>query len=147
MSTIIIDNYDSFTFNLYQMLGELVQGSIDVFRNDEISLSRLKSLNPSRIVLSPGPGHPAIDRDFGVCKEVIQQTDKLSCPVLGICLGHQGIVQHLGGKVIKAPQIVHGKKSDITLTAQSPLFITCLITLPPCATIHLLLAKKIFLVI
>ncbi len=122
MKIVIIDNYDSFTFNLYQMLAEVGADEISVFRNDEINFARIKSLAPQRVVLSPGPGHPAIDKDFGVCKDIITQVNSLACPVLGICLGHQGIVQHLGGKVIGAPQIVHGKSSEIKITAKSPLF-------------------------
>jgi anthranilate synthase component II len=122
MKIVIIDNYDSFTFNLYQMLGEIGGEDISVFRNDEIDFKKLKDLAPQRIVLSPGPGHPAVDKDFGICKDIIKYAQSLACPVLGICLGHQGIVQHLGGKVIGAPQIVHGKSSQIKITANSPIF-------------------------
>lgn len=122
MKIIIIDNYDSFTFNLYQMLAEVGANDISVFRNDEIDFKELKDLNPQRIVLSPGPGHPGVDSDFGVCKEIIKNSANLTCPILGICLGHQGIVQHLGGSVIGAPEIVHGKSSEITITASSPIF-------------------------
>ncbi len=122
MKIVIIDNYDSFTFNLYQMLTGVGSHEVSVFRNDEIDLKALKDLAPQRIVLSPGPGHPAIDSDFGVCKDIIKNAQVLACPILGICLGHQGIVQHLGGKVIGAPQIVHGKSSEIKITAKSPIF-------------------------
>ncbi len=122
MKVIIIDNYDSFTFNLYQMLAEVGADDISVFRNDEIDLKGIKDLKPQRLVLSPGPGHPAVDSDFGVCKEIIKQSPSVACPILGICLGHQGIVQHSGGKVIGAPQIVHGKSSEIKITGNSPLF-------------------------
>ncbi len=122
MKIVIIDNYDSFTFNLYQMLTEIGPHKVSVFRNDEIDLQSLKDLDAQRIVLSPGPGHPAIETDFGVCKDIIKNARTLACPVLGICLGHQGIVQHLGGKVIGAPQIVHGKSSEIKITAESSIF-------------------------
>jgi anthranilate synthase/aminodeoxychorismate synthase-like glutamine amidotransferase len=122
MKVLIIDNYDSFTFNLYQMLAESGADEIAVCRNDEIDLQGIKELAPDRIVLSPGPGHPGVDSDFGVCKDIILHASELGCPVLGICLGHQGIVQHLGGKVIGAPQIVHGKSSEIKITGNSPLF-------------------------
>jgi anthranilate synthase/aminodeoxychorismate synthase-like glutamine amidotransferase len=109
MKTLIIDNYDSFTYNLYQYLGEL-GGEPVVYRNDEITLDEIRELNPTHIVISPGPGHPAKDKDFGVCKEVILQIDK---PVLGVCLGHQGIALLHGGEVIKAPEIMHGKVSEV----------------------------------
>lgn len=98
--------------------GEMVQ----VFRNDRIDLAGLLALQPSCLILSPGPGHPANESDFGVCKDVILRQQKLACPVLGVCLGHQGIVQHLGGMVIGAPEIVHGKSSTVRITAASPLF-------------------------
>jgi anthranilate synthase/aminodeoxychorismate synthase-like glutamine amidotransferase len=119
---LIIDNYDSFTYNLYQLLQESVSGNVEVHRNDKISFEQVQKLAPQRIVLSPGPGHPAIDEDFGICKEIIVKQSMLQCPILGVCLGHQGIVQHLGGKVVRAPQIVHGKSSEIVLNGKSPLF-------------------------
>ena len=122
MNVVIIDNYDSFTFNLYQMLFEVGASNVRVFRNDTIDLAGIKKLKPQRIVLSPGPGHPGVDRDFGICKEIIKESGGLNCPVLGICLGHQGIVQHLGGSVTGAPQIVHGKSSSIKIIGQSPIF-------------------------
>jgi len=121
MKVLIIDNYDSFTFNLYQMLQVMVSEKIEVYRNDAIDLSKLNDLRPDKIVLSPGPGHPQNDGDFGICKEIIKHNDKLGCPVLGVCLGHQGIVHHLGGKVVRAPQIVHGKTSKIRIIGNSPL--------------------------
>jgi anthranilate synthase/aminodeoxychorismate synthase-like glutamine amidotransferase len=122
MKVVIIDNYDSFTYNLYQMLYEVGADNVEVFRNDEIDMASLLQLKPGRIVLSPGPGHPAVDGDFGVCKDIIKQATKTTCPILGICLGHQGIVEHLGGKVTGAPQIVHGKSSTINVIGTSPLF-------------------------
>lgn len=122
MSLVIIDNYDSFTFNLFQMLQPLISEPIRVFRNDEITFEELRNLNPDHVVLSPGPGHPGNDSDFGVCKDVILNRKSLKSAVLGVCLGHQGIVHHLGGKVVRAPQIIHGKTSKIRVKSTSPLF-------------------------
>lgn len=122
MKVIIIDNYDSFTFNLFQMLQPLVDEPIEVFRNDEIDFAAVKEKNPQRVVLSPGPGHPAKPEDFGVCSEIILNRHKLGASVLGVCLGHQGIVHYLGGQVIAAAEIVHGKTSKIDITYDSPLF-------------------------
>ncbi len=108
---LVIDNYDSFTYNLHQYLCELGAES-HVIRNDAIDLHGIRALDPSHIVLSPGPGSPDKPRDFGVCADVI--TAKLGRPVLGVCLGHQGIAHHLGGRVVRAPEIVHGKTDVIT---------------------------------
>lgn len=122
MKVVIIDNYDSFTFNLFQMLQPLVDEEIAVYRNDEISFEELKAKKADRLVMSPGPGHPEKDEDFGICKQIILKRKELNAPILGVCLGHQGIVHHLGGKVIRAPHIVHGKTSKIVLKDKSPLF-------------------------
>jgi len=122
MPIVLIDNYDSFTFNLYQMVQVLTNETVEVYRNDRIDFDGLKALKPTRVILSPGPGHPGNEDDFGVCKDVILRQEELACPVLGVCLGHQGIVHHLGGTVTGAPQIVHGKSSQVELTAHSPLF-------------------------
>jgi len=122
MTVVIIDNYDSFTYNLYQMVQTATTEVVAVFRNDKIDLARLLEMRPARLILSPGPGHPANDSDFGVCKEVIVKQEQLACPVLGVCLGHQGIVHHLGGQVVGAPQIVHGKSSRVEVIAATPLF-------------------------
>lgn len=103
----LIDNYDSFTFNLYQYLSEFAETK--VFRNDEITIEELRGLNPKGIVISPGPGIP---EDAGISIEVIQKLgDKI--PILGICLGHQSIAVAFGGRVIRANQIFHGKTSKI----------------------------------
>jgi anthranilate synthase/aminodeoxychorismate synthase-like glutamine amidotransferase len=122
MKLFIIDNYDSFTFNLYQLLQPLLDEPITVVRNDAISFADLCAAGPSHVVLSPGPGHPGIESDFGVCKEIILRRKELGCPILGVCLGHQGIVHYLGGSVIVAPQIVHGKSSEIKTINAGPLF-------------------------
>ena len=113
--TLIIDNYDSFTFNLFQLLGEL-KGNPLVRRNDELSLSEVRKINPTHIVISPGPGIPSDPKYFGVNLEVIREFKKI--PILGVCLGHQGICHAFGGKVIRAPEIRHGKTSEITHTRQ-----------------------------
>ena len=116
--TLILDNYDSFTYNLYQYLGEL-GGNPIVFRNDEISFADIKRMKPSHVVISPGPGRPDRKRDIGVCLEVIR---KFAGPILGVCMGQQGIIYALGGKVVQAPEIMHGKVSQVKLDQASPLF-------------------------
>lgn len=122
MSVVILDNYDSFTYNLYQMVQALTQETVEVFRNDALSFDALLERKPSHIILSPGPGHPAVPEDFGACRQVIEEWDKLACPVLGVCLGHQGMVHYLGGTIVRAPSIVHGKTSMIRVLKPSPLF-------------------------
>lgn len=108
---VLIDNYDSFTHNLYQLLGELGSEPL-VFRNDAISLERIIALAPTHVVLSPGPGSPENPRDFGVCEALLKHLGA-TLPMLGVCLGHQGIVHHLGGRVGRAPEPRHGKVSAI----------------------------------
>jgi anthranilate synthase component II len=106
---LMIDNYDSFTFNLVQYFGELGE-EVRVFRNDEIGLPGIAELKPDRLVLSPGPCSPA---EAGICVEAIRAfTGKL--PILGVCLGHQAIGAALGGKVIRAQRQMHGKASTIS---------------------------------
>jgi len=105
---LIIDNYDSFTYNLVQYLGELGQ-QLKVFRNDAITLPQIEKLAPARIIISPGPGTP---RDAGISMDVIEHfAGKL--PILGVCLGHQCIGQVFGGKIVRASRIMHGKTSNI----------------------------------
>lgn len=107
---LIIDNYDSFTYNLYQMVGVLGY-EVKVFRNDEISIEDTKEINPEKLILSPGPGYPST---AGVMIDVIKKFhDKI--PILGICLGHQGIGEAFGGSVVKANEIIHGKIKDVYL--------------------------------
>ncbi|HJW65958.1 MAG TPA: aminodeoxychorismate/anthranilate synthase component II [Candidatus Bathyarchaeia archaeon] len=111
MKVLIIDNYDSFVYNLAQYIGEMGAETI-VRRNDEITLKQIREIKPERIVLSPGPGNPNDKRSFGVCKEILQH---MSCevPTLGVCLGHQGIISTFGGKVVSAKRLMHGKTSLI----------------------------------
>ncbi len=111
MKTLILDNYDSFTFNLYQYVSEL-DGDPIVKRNDEITLEEISEMAPTHIIISPGPGHPAKERDFGVCGPVIEKFGA-DTPILGVCLGHQGISLVFGGEICRAPEIVHGKASEI----------------------------------
>lgn len=110
---VVIDNYDSFTYNLVQYLGEL-GADIRVFRNDQVSLAELKATRPSYIVISPGPGRP---EDSGISPEVIRYFYK-SVPILGVCLGHQAIAYAFGGKIGQAPTLMHGKTSKIYHTSQ-----------------------------
>lgn len=111
MKTLIIDNYDSFTYNLYQYLGEL-GGNPAVVRNDKITLKEIARSCYTHLVISPGPGTPTDPSYFGICKEIILTFGK-SIPLLGVCLGHQGIISAFGGKVISAKTIKHGKQSII----------------------------------
>jgi anthranilate synthase component 2 len=110
---LIIDNYDSFTYNLYQLIGVL-EPDIIVKRNDKITINEIKQLKPDKIVISPGPGSPENKKDFGICDEIITEfRDEI--PILGICLGHQGIFTAFGGK-IKRSKPIHGKLSKIIHT-------------------------------
>ena len=105
---LMIDNYDSFTYNLVQYFGECGE-DIKVYRNDKISVDEIRKLNPERIVISPGPGNPS---QAGISLEVIKEFYKFK-PILGVCLGHQSIFQAFGGKIIGAPRLMHGKTSQI----------------------------------
>lgn len=123
MKVYIIDNYDSFTYNLYQYIGEVLMGeqskgkiglfSVVVKRNDEVTLEDIQAAEPDRIIISPGPGTPDDEAYFGVCADVIRELGK-TIPLLGVCLGMQGICHVFGGKVIKAHLPMHGKTSPIT---------------------------------
>jgi anthranilate synthase/aminodeoxychorismate synthase-like glutamine amidotransferase len=105
---LMIDNYDSFTYNLVQYLGELGE-DLQVFRNDKITVPEIKKLNPKRIVISPGPGEP---KNAGISKDVVKDfAGKI--PILGVCLGEQAIAEVFGGKVIRAKRLMHGKTSEI----------------------------------
>ena len=127
MKVLIIDNYDSFTYNLYQYIGEILtseknRGAVDDFsivvkRNDELSLAQIREMQADRIIVSPGPGSPDDEHYFGVCAQVIAELGKTT-PLLGVCLGMQGIVHVFGGKVVKAPLPMHGKISPISHNRQ-----------------------------
>ena len=107
---LLIDNYDSFAYNLYQLIGQ-INPDIMVSRNDKITLKEIESLNPEAIILSPGPGRP---ENAGICVDVVKEfAGKI--PILGVCLGHQSICVAFGGVVSYAKRLMHGKSSDITL--------------------------------
>jgi len=113
MRLLVIDNYDSFTYNLVHFLGELGANST-VFRNDKIGLDEIAAMAPEGIVLSPGPATPT---DAGICLALIDRF-KSTTPILGVCLGHQAIGQAMGGDVIRAPSLMHGKTSKINHTGK-----------------------------
>jgi anthranilate synthase component 2 len=111
VKVLVIDNYDSFVYNLVQYIGEL-GGEPIVYRNNQITLDQAMRLNPQRIVISPGPGTPEEPHYFGVCSNILRQ---MSCkiPTLGVCLGNQGIIYNFGGKIVNARRLMHGKTSQI----------------------------------
>jgi anthranilate synthase component 2 len=111
MKVLVIDNYDSFVYNLVQYIGEQ-GGDPIVFRNDQITLEKALEIKPERIVISPGPGDPQNPRYFGVCSKILKKMSK-KIPTLGVCLGHQGIISTYGGQVVRAGKVVHGKPSPI----------------------------------
>ena len=114
---LLIDNYDSFSYNLYQMCGA-IEPDIRVFRNDRITLDEIRKLHPNHILLSPGPGRPC---DAGICEDVIREfAGKI--PILGVCLGHQAICEVYGGTVTHAKHLMHGKQSIVSLDHSCPLF-------------------------
>lgn len=112
MDVLLIDNYDSFVYNILQYLGEL-GASPTVYRSDKITVKRVKALRPDRIVLSPGPGAPDDRRYFGNCLAIIKEMG-FKTPILGVCLGHQGIVYAYGGRIAHARRPMHGKTSMIS---------------------------------
>lgn len=114
---LLIDNYDSFSYNLYQYLGELAQ-EIKVIRNDEMTVEQIAQLNPERIILSPGPGRP---EDAGVIIETVRQLGS-RIPILGVCLGHQAICAAYGAAIVHAKALMHGKQSEVTLDTDSRMF-------------------------
>jgi anthranilate synthase component 2 len=119
MKFLIIDNYDSFVYNIAQILGELGVES-DVIRNDKITIEQIIQNKYDAIVISPGPGTPEDKKYFGVCSDVIKKLGSTT-PILGVCLGHQGIIHEFGGKVVNAGCVRHGKTSPIKHT-NDPLF-------------------------
>jgi len=114
---LMIDNYDSFTYNIVQYCREL-GADLKIIRNDEMTVDEIEALNPEKIILSPGPATPD---DAGVTLEVIERF-KGKKPILGICLGHQSIAQAFGGKVVRAKNMMHGKTSQIIVDAETPIF-------------------------
>ncbi|MCD7771981.1 MAG: aminodeoxychorismate/anthranilate synthase component II [Oscillospiraceae bacterium] len=114
---LLIDNYDSFTYNLVQLIGQY-DPDVRVVRNDAITVSEIEKLNPDRIVISPGPGKP---KDAGICEEVIEKLNG-KYPILGVCLGHQAICEVYGATVTYAPTLMHGKQSDIHIASGSEIF-------------------------
>lgn len=133
---LLIDNYDSFSYNLFQLAGG-ISSDVKVVRNDELTVDEIRELNPSHIILSPGPGFP---KDSGVCEQVIQEL-KGQMPILGVCLGHQAICEVFGASIVLAKQLMHGKQSSIHIANGSSIFKG----LPPlikAARYHSLIAKK-----
>lgn len=114
---LLIDNYDSFSYNLYQFVGAN-QPDVRVVRNDELTVEQVKELAPSHIILSPGPGYPA---DAGICIRAAKELGQY-IPLLGVCLGHQAICEAYGATIAHAKQLMHGKQSVITLEEDCPLF-------------------------
>jgi anthranilate synthase component II len=112
---IIIDNYDSFTYNLFQMVQAVTAHPVQVLRNDSVNYQALLALNPAKFIISPGPGNPDNESDFGVCREIIERQPEHGLPILGVCLGHQGLGSVYGAKVIRANAIVHGKTSLVQM--------------------------------
>lgn len=117
---LLIDNYDSFSYNLFQLIGE-IEPDIKVIRNDELTVDEIKALKPERIILSPGPGRP---EDAGVIVEVARTLAK-EIPTLGVCLGHQAICAAYGATVTYAKQLMHGKQSQVQFAQTCPLFKGC----------------------
>lgn len=115
---LLIDNYDSFSYNLVQLTGSICEDEIKVIRNDEMTVKEIRGLKPTHIILSPGPGRPA---EAGICEEaVIKLKDEI--PILGVCLGHQGICEAFGGNITYASSLMHGKQRKVTLNTDSDLF-------------------------
>lgn len=116
---LLIDNYDSFSYNLYQLIGE-IEPDIRVIRNDEMTAEQIRDLKPDHIILSPGPGRP---EDAGIIIDVVKTIRDI--PILGVCLGHQAICAAFGGTVTYAKELMHGKQSDVKFNVDSPLFKNC----------------------
>ena len=114
---LIVDNYDSFSYNLYQLFGS-VEPDIRVLRNDEVTVSDIREMRPEALVFSPGPGRP---KDAGICIQAIREL-KGEVPMFGVCLGHQCMVEALGGEVSYAKTLMHGKKKKMRVLGESPLF-------------------------
>ena len=117
---LLIDNYDSFSYNLYQLVGSICP-DIRVVRNDQVTVEDIRAMAPSHLLLSPGPGRPD---QAGICEEAVRRLAG-EIPILGICLGHQAICEALGGRIIYASRLMHGKQSQVTLDQTCPLFAGC----------------------
>ena len=133
---LLIDNYDSFSYNLYQLIGG-INPDIRVIRNDEMTVDEIRALAPSHLILSPGPGRPA---DAGICEAAAVELAG-EIPILGVCLGHQAICEAFGGVVSYAKRLMHGKQSRITLDRDCPLFAGLPETIPA-ARYHSLAAPE-----
>lgn len=114
---LLIDNYDSFSYNLYQQAAA-IEPEVRVVRNDAVTVGEIEGLNPSHILLSPGPGYP---RDAGVCERVVEKLGG-KIPILGVCLGHQAICEVYGAQIVHAKRLMHGKTSRISVDNADPLF-------------------------
>ena len=117
---LLIDNYDSFSYNLYQLIGE-IEPDIRVIRNDELTIPEIREQNPDRIILSPGPGRP---EEAGIIMEVVKKLGK-EIPILGVCLGHQAVCAAFGATVTYAKELMHGKQSQVLFHTDCPLFKGC----------------------
>jgi anthranilate synthase component 2 len=115
---LMIDNYDSFTYNIVQYCNEL-GADLKVVRNDEVSIEEIKKMNPEKIIISPGPASP---NEAGISLDVVEKLGKEETPILGICLGHQTIAQVFGGEIVEAENMMHGKTSQIGLSGESKIF-------------------------
>ncbi|MDO4304269.1 MAG: aminodeoxychorismate/anthranilate synthase component II [Bacillota bacterium] len=122
---LLIDNYDSFSYNLFQLVGSL-NPDIKVIRNDACTIEDIRSMNPESIIISPGPGRP---EDAGICIDVVKELGG-SFPILGVCLGHQSICKAYGATVSYAKELMHGKQSDTSLDLSCPVFKGCPSTVP-----------------
>lgn len=114
---LLIDNYDSFSYNLYQLIGSM-RPDIQVIRNDEWTIEEIRSFRPDSIILSPGPGKPS---DAGICIRTVKEFGR-EIPILGVCLGHQSICEAFGGTVSYARQLMHGKMSVVSIDTKTPIF-------------------------
>ena len=133
---LIIDNYDSFTYNLVQLIG-IINSDIKIIRNDELTVCEIEKLRPSHIIISPGPGYP---KDSGICVEAVKTLCR-KIPILGVCLGHQAICEAFGAEICLADSLMHGKQSDVHIANGSAIFKG----LPPlikAARYHSLIAKR-----
>ena len=133
---LLVDNYDSFSYNLYQLVGS-IDPDIRVVRNDELAVEQVIGLNPRAVILSPGPGRP---EDAGICIQAAKEAGQAGIPVLGVCLGHQSICKAFGARVGYAKELMHGKQSQVKINTACPLFAGLRPTIPA-ARYHSLAAE------